>query len=152
MVGNGISRYISKDKVLEKVKAGVEASLVIQLGSSQNPGGMCMCCSCCCGNLREYKKRAENLKPSEMTNSNFYAKGSEDDCTACETCLDRCQMDAITVGEVAQVDLDLCIGCGLCAVTCPSEAIKVYRKAKDKEFIPKEDMMSKMMDIYQERR
>ena len=36
-------------------------------------------------------------------------------CIACETCIDRCPMDALEMGEdeVPEVNLDRCIGCGV---------------------------------------
>lgn len=146
---NGMGRPISHEEALEVVKKAVEAGLVIQLASSQNPGGMCLCCSCCCLPLSGYKKLD---KPSEVANSSFYAQVNEEECVACETCLDRCHMEAITVDDIAQINLDRCIGCGVCAVTCDAGAISMHRKDKDKEFIPQKDFRSAMMDIYQERR
>jgi electron transport complex protein RnfB len=148
-VENGLSRFISQEEALEILKKGVDAGLVIQVGASQNPGGMCMCCDCCCGVLQQYKRYD---KPSELTNSNYYARVVEDNCTACETCVERCQMGAVTVDDVSRINPDLCIGCGLCAVTCEFDAIEVYKKDEDKQFIPEKDFMSTMMKIYQERR
>jgi electron transport complex protein RnfB len=146
---NDLGRAVTHEEALDALKKGVEAGLVLQLGSSQNPGGLCMCCSCCCPILGEYKKLD---KPAKVANSNFFARIDEDACSACETCVDRCHMDAITVDDVANVNLDRCIGCGVCAVTCPEEAIKMCRKDKEDEFVPQNDMMEVMMDMHQERR
>ena len=40
-------------------------------------------------------------------------------------------MEALTMGEdeVPDVDLDRCIGCGVCATGCPSEAIELEERA-----------------------
>ena len=148
-VENGMGRYISQEEALDILKKGQEAGLVCQVSSSQNAVALCMCCDCCCGPLVAYKKYN---KPSEMTNSSFYALVNEDDCIGCEDCEERCPMDAITTEDVAIVDLDRCIGCGICAITCPVDAIKVFRKGKDKEFIPEKDLSSAAMAIYQQRR
>jgi len=44
----------------------------------------------------------------------------------------RCQMEAITVeNKSAILDLDRCIGCGLCVTTCPTSALKLLKKAKE---------------------
>ena len=49
---------------------------------------------------------------------------------ACETCIDRCPPEALTLGEddVPQVDLHRCFGCAVCATGCPSEAIVMVNK------------------------
>jgi len=146
---NGFGRPVTHEEALEVVNNCAEAGLVIQLGSSQNPGGMCMCCACCCFPLAEYKKLE---KPSEAANSNFFAQVDKDECVACETCIDRCHMEAITVDDTAQINLDRCIGCGVCAVTCDVGAISMHRKDRDKEFIPGKDWKSTMMNIHKERR
>ena len=54
--------------------------------------------------------------------------------------------------DTAQINLDHCIGCGVCAVTCDVDAIRMVRKDKDREFVPQKDYTSAMMDIFQERR
>jgi len=148
-VENGLGRYISQEQAMAILKKGKEAGLVCQVSASQAPMALCMCCDCCCGSLRVTK---QNAKPSEMLNSNFFARVTADDCTGCEVCLERCPMDAITVNEVAVVNLDRCIGCGACAYACPAEAVRVYRKAKDKEFIPEKDFVSALQNMYRERR
>ncbi len=148
-VENGLGRYISREEALDILKKGKESGLVCQLGASQEPNAMCMCCTCCCGPLRAVKACS---RPAEMVNSNFFARVSEDDCTGCEMCVERCSMEAISVDDTARVDLDRCIGCGICAVTCPVEAVKVYRKGKDKEFVPEKDLVSSAMAIYRQRR
>ena len=148
-VENGMGRYISKDEAMSILKKGIASGLVCQISAPQDPNALCMCCPCCCGPLRACKAC---VKPSEMVNSNFFARVSEDDCTGCEACAESCPMDAVTMDEVARINLDRCIGCGVCAVMCPAEAVKVFRKEKENEFIPEKDIFSSTMAIYQQRR
>ena len=64
--------------------------------------------------------------PAKVVCSSYYAVISEDNCTACGTCEDRCQLDAITVDEdTSHIDKDRCIGCGICVVSCDFDAIHV---------------------------
>jgi len=148
-VENELGRWVTQEEALDIIKKSAEAGCVPQPGQSQNAGGMCMCCPCCCAPLdtyRDYDKR------SEISNSNYFARVDEEACTACETCVDRCPMEAITVEDTACVNLDLCIGCGVCAVTCDYDAIKTYKKDESRQFIPEPDMMSSIMKIYEERK
>ena len=148
-VDNGLGRHIDQDEALALLKKGIESSLVIQAGSPQNPGGMCMCCGCCCKPLTTYKKTD---KPARYANSNYFAVVDENTCTACGICESRCQMDAITLEEYSQVNLDRCIGCGLCVVTCEFDAIKLQKKEEKHQWVPQTDYMSAVKDIYRERR
>ena len=75
-----------------------------------------------------------------MILSNYYAAVDTDGCAACETCLERCQMGAISIGEndVAEVNLDRCIGCGLCVTTCPTKALRLELKPGGQRYTPPE--------------
>ena len=143
-VDNNMGREISLDEAFAVLQKSHEAGLVVQPASAQNPGGMCNCCGDCCGALRAIKKFP---KPAEMVSTNYYAVVDQDLCDACEICVDRCQMEAITVEDAASIDLDRCIGCGLCVTTCPSEALKLEIKPQDKVHVPPETGMHVMLDI-----
>ena len=128
-VENGLARYIDRTEALAILKKGIEASLVCQLSSSQNPSALCMCCACCCGPLQAFMRQD---KPAELINSSFFAQVSKDNCTGCELCVDLCPINAISMDDdIAAVNRDRCIGCGVCAGSCPAEAIKTFRKDKE---------------------
>ncbi len=148
-VDNDLARRIDQEEALTLLKKGIDSGLVIQAGSPQNPGGMCMCCGCCCKPLVYYKKME---KPAQYANSNYFAVVDEDACTACGVCESRCQMDAVTVDDCSRVDLDRCIGCGLCVTTCDFDAIRLQKKDEAHQWIPQPDYMTAVMDIYKERR
>ena len=133
-VENGMGRYISKKEAKEIVVANEKAGLVMQPFNSKKAGGMCSCCGCCCGVLRGIKSLPV---PADAVKSNYFAEVDADECTGCETCIDRCQMDAITmVDDIAQIALARCIGCGLCITTCPTEALSLIKKADDQLYEP----------------
>jgi Fe-S-cluster-containing hydrogenase component 2 len=59
-------------------------------------------------------------------------------------------MEALGAGDGATVvDLDRCIGCGVCVPTCPSEA--VHLRAKPREVVPPRDLKSLYGRIMTER-
>ena len=145
---NGLGRSIDKAEALDILKAGVDAGLVLQPGNQQKPLNICMCCGDCCGILKNMKTLD---KPAQMVHTNYYAQVDEDLCTACEACVERCQMDAITVDEAALVNLDRCIGCGLCVTDCPTEAITLEEKAEDSRYLPPKNVFETYKNIAQER-
>ena len=122
-----IGRAVSTEEAIKLLKECQEAGLVTQPATAQNPAGLCNCCGDCCGLLRSLKMHP---KPAEMVFSNYVARVDSDECTACEECLDRCQMDAITINndDSAEIDKERCIGCGLCVTRCATEAINLQPK------------------------
>lgn len=148
-VENGMGRYITKAEAKEIIIKNEQEGLVMQPFNSQKVGGMCSCCGDCCGVLRSLKMHP---KPAESVQSNYYARVDEDECTGCETCLERCQLDAIDFPDgLASIILDRCIGCGLCVTTCPTEAIELIKKPDDELYLPPESGMETYMRIAQER-
>ena len=50
----------------------------------------------------------------------------KDKCTGCESCVDSCPVEAISMdGELAVINADDCIDCGACVGECPVEAISM---------------------------
>jgi len=54
------------------------------------------------------------------------AKVDNEKCTGCETCVEECPSEAISmVEEKACIDADSCVDCGVCVDACPAEAISM---------------------------
>ncbi len=122
----GWGREITKDEAREIFKKVQEDGLIIQPGNTVDPSYICCCCGCCCCVTTNLKK-LEN--PWDLITTNYFAEVDADLCIGCETCLDRCQMEAIKMYDsLAQVDKKRCIGCGNCIPTCPEEAITLIKK------------------------
>ena len=148
-VENGMGRFITKEEAKQIVINNEEAGLVMQPFNSKKVGGMCSCCGDCCGMLRSLKIQPN---PAEAVQSNYYAQVEEELCTGCETCVDRCQMEAVEVVDgISTVLLNRCIGCGLCVTTCPTEAIQLIKKSEDQLYEPPKSGVETYMRIMQER-
>lgn len=145
-----IGREISLDEGIEILDRCREAGLVTQPATAQNPSGMCNCCGDCCGVLRSLNRHP---KPAELVIANHRAEVDTEVCTGCETCLDRCQMGALSMGDdgLARVDGDRCIGCGLCVPSCPVEALRLLPKPEAERRVPPTSMTEQMMLMAQKR-
>jgi len=133
-VDNLMGRFIDKEEAKKIIKQNDEAGLVMQPFNSQKISGMCSCCGDCCEMLGSLKKQPV---PAAAVKSNYFATVDADECTGCEICLDRCQMEAITIeDDTAAINLDRCIGCGLCVTTCPTEAAQLVKKAENEQYQP----------------
>ncbi|MDJ0721503.1 MAG: 4Fe-4S binding protein [Desulfobacterales bacterium] len=145
---NGLGREISQEEALHLLKRGEDAGLVLQPSNSQKPINICMCCGCCCQVLKNMRTLD---KPALAVHTNYYAEVIAEDCTACETCMERCQMDAIAVDDVATVDLERCIGCGLCITDCPTEAMVLKQKDDGDRYIPPGNTVETYINMATER-
>jgi electron transport complex protein RnfB len=145
-----IGREVSLAEATAIIKDCRDAGLVTQPATSQNPTGMCNCCGDCCGVLKALN---QHPKPAEMVFSNYLAMVDSDECTGCEQCLERCQMEAISMNddELAQVNPDRCIGCGLCVTTCPVEAITLSPKPDASLRLPPTNTAEQLMLMAQKR-
>jgi len=123
-------RELSRSEMLALLDQADDAGMVLQAQNTQDPNFICCCCGCCCGVLHSAKHLP---RPAEYFDTNFGAVVDPELCTECETCADRCQMEAITYVEgIASIDILRCIGCGLCVTTCSGAAIQLFEKAETK--------------------
>lgn len=122
------ARELTREEALAHLKDSEQDGLVLQTSNAQVPDFVCACCSCCCGLLRMQHVLP---RPADVWISDFQCTIDSEVCSQCEECLERCQVGALAMtgpsGAVA-VDPARCIGCGLCVVTCPTDAMQLTPK------------------------
>lgn len=91
---------------------------------------------CCCGDCCGILTTVKRFpRPAELYATNYYAEVDTELCTGCGTCVERCQMEAREmVDDIATINLDRCIGCGICVANCESNANEL--KKKEVELLP----------------
>ncbi len=124
----GLGGRVTREQAVKYLDDMVELGLVptTQNHMAGNFGLMCLCCGCCCSNLRG---RTVWDNPTAVLPSSFIPIAGED-CVQCGICVDRCMLGALHLDEGEEkvvVDAEKCIGCGVCAVACPTEALKLHR-------------------------
>ncbi len=125
-VRTGRGRRVDRDEVKALLVKADKSSLVLQPSNSRRIMFVCCCCGCCCGVLKGLQALPN---PGEAVESPFLAQLSPDDCTACWSCLERCQMNALSQGDkTVHLNSERCIGCGLCVSTCPTNALELIRR------------------------
>ena len=92
-------------------------------------------CTCCGCCCQVLTSEKLLVEPAQFFATNFYAEVDADLCEGCGICEERCNMDAVHIEDnISHVDKTRCIGCGVCIPTCTAEAIKLYKK--DEEIVP----------------
>ena len=146
---NALGRPITREEAMQILNKAEEDALVLQPTNAQKIMAMCLCCGDCCQILRSLKRLP---KPATLVHTNYYAKIRKEECIGCEICLDRCQMDAISMkDDVAVVDPDSCIGCGLCIPKCSADALDLSRKDEKDCYTPPDNIMETLRCIVNER-
>jgi electron transport complex protein RnfB len=103
----------------------------------QGVGYVCNCCGCCCGILAGITKYGLD---NSVAFANYYAVIDPVTCNDCGTCIDRCQVGAISEGDgFSVVDVKKCIGCGLCVTGCPNDVAVLERKPEAEMIHPPVD-------------
>ena len=97
----------------------------------------CNCCGCCCGILRGINDFG--IKNS-VAAANYFSVIDPEKCAGCGTCVERCQMKAITLDkDIAVVNRGKCIGCGLCVTGCESLVARLELKPENERIEPPRD-------------
>jgi H+/Na+-translocating ferredoxin:NAD+ oxidoreductase subunit B len=120
----GMMRRIDKQEVVAIKRNAEEQGCVtwmINANDLRFGTGSCSCCGCCCHALRSV---SEFSVPGLISKPHFMPKTDFQNCNLCGKCEKICPMDArIIADKQLYFDPARCIGCGLCAVSCKSDAI-----------------------------
>ncbi|MCX5993125.1 MAG: 4Fe-4S binding protein [Chloroflexi bacterium] len=122
-VERGFTKRLSRDEALQTLDEAEKAGLVHNYANTpdQFTNLLCNCCGCHCWIVKGAKN---SPAPSRMVNARYLVHIKEDDCTACEACLERCWMKALKMenGKLVRDEMR-CIGCGVCMWVCPTDAL-----------------------------
>ncbi len=134
-----VDRAITKEEALDILHQAEESGLIHTTGNYREPHYyICNCCTCCCGILRGV---AEFDIPTAVARADFQAVVDVDLCAGCADCVERCAFGALSVPEdVCEVDPVRCVGCGLCATVCPTDALHLERRSPGEVPPPPEDV------------
>jgi len=124
----GFGREIAKAEAFDVLQRSADAGLIHTSSNTREQiDFICNCCTCCCGILAGVSRFGA---PVRSVSSNYEVAVDPEGCTACGECMDRCQMDAVSLEEdVPLFDLDRCIGCGVCVHLCPSKALTLQARS-----------------------
>jgi Na+-translocating ferredoxin:NAD+ oxidoreductase subunit B len=148
-IRNNQGRSISREEAREILQLADETGLVLQSGNAKDPIFICMCCGCCCGVLRGLKLHPQ---PARIASSPYLAMHDPMICSGCGTCVERCQMEAMSLSNgTAELSEDRCIGCGLCVSTCTTGALRLVRKPEAEQPAVPRDIVGTNIQIIKAR-
>ena len=147
---NRMGRRISLEEAMEIIKECHAAGLVTQTQTITRPFMICNCCKCCCGFLGAVRRTAH---PAKLVTSNHIARVDAENCSGCEACIEKCQVNALRMNDegIAEIDYDRCIGCGLCAPACPDDALALVPKPAEDRHTPTENLHQQMTRLRKRR-
>jgi electron transport complex protein RnfB len=133
-----VTPFVSRDRALAILEETEKIGLVHTVRNvAQGIFYVCNCCGCCCGILRGIN---EFGIANSVAAANYYSVIDPEKCIGCGTCIERCQMHAITSEkDISVVNRAKCIGCGLCATGCEAKVARLELKPEDQRIEPPKD-------------
>jgi Pyruvate/2-oxoacid:ferredoxin oxidoreductase delta subunit len=140
----GHGRRLTRVEAKELVRWADRKGLMHTADSEWRTRGLHAICNCCACDCYPFRAAQELGTRGIWPKRQYIAVYDQERCTLCGTCVKRCHFSAFHHdGSMVEVDgrarqnvrfePTACWGCGLCANTCPAEAIVMERS---KEFWP----------------
>ncbi|MFX1273428.1 MAG: ATP-binding protein [Promethearchaeota archaeon] len=136
---HGFSRMVSQEEALEILKKSEKAGLVHKAYHLYSDTSKEEVAICNCCKCCCINSRSHAFIP--LNNStNWVAQIDQNVCTGCGTCVEKCHNDAIELNDDDRAERieEYCIGCGVCALHCPENAISLIQNKRIVNIIPKD--------------
>jgi len=140
----GAGKKITYEEAMELLDQLDTHPLVHMSGNSNRmPLLLCNCHECCCGVFQRSVETKKRFGQISMAKSRFVAGVAVENCDACGNCWDDiCPSGALQKKHYTEygeervfIDPEICIGCGLCVIRCPTEALRM-KLVRPPEHIP----------------
>lgn len=131
-IENGFGRELTIDEALKSLTAAAKAGLVHTTQNvTEKTTFICNCDRDCCVMLRGIRQFND---PNLVATSNFLPEYEKSNCIFCLKCAELCPMQVIELKDEdsedkrISININRCIGCGVCAFNCPEEALTMVKR------------------------
>lgn len=132
----GHGRRLSKEEALDLLRWADKRGLMHTADSEWRERGLHAICNCCACDCYPFRAAQELGTKGVWPKSHYIVQYDQDRCNQCGACVKRCHFGAFYHdGSIIEVDgkvkkrvsinPEKCWGCGLCANTCPQDAIEM---------------------------
>jgi len=128
MIRHDFAKEVSKSEMLENLARSKEMGLVLSADNVQREISFICHCCGCCCNI--LLGISKFGYPNTVVTSSFIAEHDEELCTECGVCAQSCPIDAIEILPQGgpKIDASICMGCGVCSLRCQSGALKLVKR------------------------
>jgi len=128
MIRHKLAREAAKSEIFDILAESKESGLVLNADNSKNNVSFICHCCGCCCNL--LLGISKFGYPNIIVTSRFIADFDEEACASCGLCAESCPINAIEMTDENKphINKDLCIGCGVCALKCETEAMRLKQR------------------------
>lgn len=134
----GYGRRLSRREAKELVRWADKKGLMHTADSEWQTRGLHAICNCCACDCYPFRAAQELGSKGAWPKSRYVAVHDQERCNLCGACVRRCHFgafyhDGSLIGIEGEEKKNVlfepehCWGCGLCATTCPSDAIAMER-------------------------
>ncbi|MFX1320158.1 MAG: ATP-binding protein [Promethearchaeota archaeon] len=133
----GFARMVTKEEALEILKQSEQDGLVHKAYHLHSDISKEEVAICnCCSCCCPNSRNVQN---NAVVNATFYlAQIDPDLCIGCGTCIEKCYNNAIFLNDENKAERikEFCIGCGVCAYFCPENAISMVEGFRMVRMLP----------------
>ena len=130
LIRHNLGKEVSKTEMLENLARSEELGLVLNADNVKKDITFICHCCGCCCNV--LLGISKFGYPNVVVTSSFIAQIDQELCVGCGTCAENCPINAIEISPQGnpKIDKSICIGCGVCGLKCQTGAVKLVKRSQ----------------------